>query len=131
MCTYTKFAYKEIWFPTTEISREIKPSISQEEQTEKYEHGDDINNCTVHTEQEQRAATTLLDVDCVGNVPTFEDKAVQVDTYIESWNYDVSDIININYRIKSCTGVANIAFFKELVVAVAELTPNGSKFPMG
>jgi hypothetical protein len=52
---------------------------------------------------------------------TYEDKAIQVNTYEEFKEFDVSNIIDNNYKLKVLTGIQNMDLLSVMTSALTEL----------
>jgi hypothetical protein len=52
---------------------------------------------------------------------TYEDKAIQVNTYEEFKEFDVSNIIDNNYKLKVLTGIQNMDLLSVMTSALTKL----------
>lgn len=76
----------------------------------------------------EEAANALLELahQLPPEIKTFEDKAIQVNTFDEFNEYDISNMINDDITLRSMTGIYNIALLNVLIQAVMSCTLNNN-----
>ncbi|XP_063919828.1 uncharacterized protein LOC135134883 [Zophobas morio] len=106
-------------------NKEIKSMQQQENEFRDHEGSvETMNIISITHDQDEVDVAEVLTSWGHSNAPTnvkeYADKGVQVNTYEEFNQFDVSDIINTDYKLRILTGIQSLAFLNLLTSTLAQ-----------